>query len=237
MSVELDGKEYSIQGPFLFWALPGHSYRFLSDAKWTRETLWLDMSGKRADRIADALSKLNILGISIVNELPFFQLVKNIIEITKTLPEEGKNHRITLLMEEVMALLYDEVNASKDGSGLTANILAVASLLRNEPDKKHNIHLLARQYGVSYDFFRKKFKKYMGFSPGEYLTNARMDLAVDLLKNTHQSIKEIAFACGYSDVSVFSRMFRKRCSCYPGQYRQLLTASVKVTEKKNIKKK
>ena len=218
--VELDGREFEISGPSVLWAVPGHSYRFVSGGEGKVETLWLDMSGTRADRIASALSVLHFLWRPVRDDLHLFLLLKNILEMVKQKEKCRNKHRITLLVEEILALLYDEETASRESSGMKRTVLEAAKLFRAHPGKKHNINLLAMQHNISYDVFRKNFKKYTGLAPGEYIMKERMLLAVELLKNSQQSIKEISFACGFSDVSCFSRMFHKKCSCYPRQYRQ-----------------
>jgi transcriptional regulator GlxA family with amidase domain len=42
---------------------------------------------------------------------------------------------------------------------------------------------------------------------------------------THRSVSEIAFACGFSDAAHFSRCFRARFDCSPREYRAGVTRS------------
>ena len=47
-----DGAKRHLKAPFIFWALPGHVYQFVSvEARSRRETIWLDLGGLRARRI------------------------------------------------------------------------------------------------------------------------------------------------------------------------------------------
>ena len=41
-----------------------------------------------------------------------------------------------------------------------------------------------------------------------------------MLKSGAKTITEIAFACGYSDVTYFNRVFKKTYGISPGEYRK-----------------
>lgn len=69
--------------------------------------------------------------------------------------------------------------------------------------------LLARRIGMGYENFRKSFRRRFGLSPQEYRIQRRLDQADALLRHTRLSIKEIAGRLGYSDITAFSRQYRK----------------------------
>ncbi|RSX54037.1 AraC family transcriptional regulator [Bifidobacterium goeldii] len=64
------------------------------------------------------------------------------------------------------------------------------------------------------------FKKYVGRTPNECLTERRLEEARRLLANTNLSIAEIARECGFSSASYFINVFRKRAGATPGEYRE-----------------
>lgn len=55
----------------------------------------------------------------------------------------------------------------------------------------------------------------------EYLNNYRISQACYLLKNSNQSIGEIAINCGYNSLRTFHRNFRKITEMTPNEYRKL----------------
>lgn len=77
---------------------------------------------------------------------------------------------------------------------------------------------------LSYDYMRKLFKKETGASPHDYLVNARMERAAALLLSgqtnrfSNFSVSQIAEACGYADVSYFSKTFKKYFGTSPKEY-------------------
>ena len=60
---------------------------------------------------------------------------------------------------------------------------------------------------MSPTYFSTVFKKYNGISPWEYINIKRVEMAVDMLKNTDLTKLEIAERCGFSGASNFYKMF------------------------------
>ena len=54
------------------------------------------------------------------------------------------------------------------------------------------------------------FIRYLNLSPLEYLTQVRIDRAIELLRNTELSVKEVCFACGFQSPQYFSKVFRRQ---------------------------
>ena len=66
------------------------------------------------------------------------------------------------------------------------------------------------------------FKCAYNTSPQKFLADYRIDRALYLLKNSQMSIKEIAYATGFSDPSYFCKMFKKKHLKTPQEARKLL---------------
>ncbi len=64
--------------------------------------------------------------------------------------------------------------------------------------------------------FQKQFKQ----SPQQYKTQFRMRTAEQLLRQTDQPVKEIAFQLGYHSLSRFATAFRQHHGCSPREYRK-----------------
>lgn len=65
------------------------------------------------------------------------------------------------------------------------------------------------------------FQSYLGYSPVETLIHYRLQAAQRLLQQTTLTLQEISFACGFHSVNYFSRQFRRRYGCSPGEKRKL----------------
>ncbi|TYS59535.1 ABC transporter substrate-binding protein [Sutcliffiella horikoshii] len=77
---------------------------------------------------------------------------------------------------------------------------------------------LATMIGFNVDYYSRVFKKEVGVSPNEYLTQIRIKRAKEYLVTSNQRLKEIAKSVGYSDPFYFSRIFKKSVGVSPTIY-------------------
>ena len=63
------------------------------------------------------------------------------------------------------------------------------------------------------------FKQYLQHSPVSFLNSYRLKVSCSLLSNTQKNITEIAFACGFNNLSYFSKTFLECYGCTPREYR------------------
>lgn len=73
---------------------------------------------------------------------------------------------------------------------------------------------------LSYNHFSTIFKKTVGLSFVDYVTQLRLNKAEKLLVSTSNSITEIALSCGFSSTSHFIARFKAQKGITPGQLRQ-----------------
>ncbi len=85
----------------------------------------------------------------------------------------------------------------------------------------HNLGLedLAGLCNLSLSSFKRAFTKAYGCPPAGYIRQKRLEKAAQLLKVSELRISDIAFDCGFSDLSHFSKSFHKAYGVSPRQYR------------------
>lgn len=64
------------------------------------------------------------------------------------------------------------------------------------------------------------FRRYLQRSPVEYLNEYRLKVAGHLLRDTNQSVTDIALSCGFNHLSYFSRTFFETYGETPAAYRK-----------------
>ena len=74
---------------------------------------------------------------------------------------------------------------------------------------------IARYAGMNKSAFCTFMKRHTGRTFSEYMNELRLNRAVERIKNTDESIAEIAFSVGFSNVTYFNRLFRNKYKCTP----------------------
>ncbi len=80
--------------------------------------------------------------------------------------------------------------------------------------------------GKSVSSIVRLFRGALGRSPIEYLIDLRLEKAAAMLISTSDPVSSIAYAVGFDDSNYFSKMFRKRYSVSPRDYRKTATKSL-----------
>lgn len=88
-------------------------------------------------------------------------------------------------------------------------------------DQKINILELAGSFGMSPWHFQRLFKSLIGDSLGSYSKGRRLTQAALLLKNTEQSILDIALTVGFNSHEAFTRAFKAHFNFTPKEVRSL----------------
>lgn len=116
---------------------------------------------------------------------------------------------------ERLALVLD------DGESETANskISNAAHWLRENYHQPISVADAARVAQMSMRNFLRHFKTQTGLTPSEYLLRARLDASCTLLAQTNLPIDEIAQRCGVPRGERLARIFRRRLSISPSDYR------------------
>lgn len=99
------------------------------------------------------------------------------------------------------------------------------SLLHARLDDEWTTESLAREVNLSRSSFADRFKSLIGVPPMRYLTDWRMQVAMQKLRETRQTIAQIAFAVGYESEAAFTRAFRREAGQPPAAWRRRAEAN------------
>jgi AraC-like DNA-binding protein len=119
-------------------------------------------------------------------------------------------------------LLLDLLSEGREQFSATQERMARASRLIDEhfAEPTFTVVHLATALGMSVSHFSRTYQRETGRSPGDALRMRRLEEARDLLTAGNYSVKEVAYAAGYSSPISFSSAFRQEFGRSPRQFRQ-----------------
>ncbi|MFW2503347.1 response regulator transcription factor [Clostridium diolis] len=166
--------------------------------------------------------------------LSFFDMIINYCYFNTVLKEKN----ISIIKKELYETInnfmgYDSV--SEDIASVLFNIAAtdrkevtkspkliddVKEYLNVNYQKSITNTVLSREFGFVPSYISRLFKQYNnGISPGEYLSNYRIEMAKKIMREQPELlIKEIADMVGFHDAYYFSKIFKKKTGMWPTKY-------------------
>ena len=100
-------------------------------------------------------------------------------------------------------------------------LAALLSWLDTHYSEEISLEDAAERSGFSKYYFTRLFKQITETTFGDYLARKRISAACAML-STDSSITDIAFSCGFNNLTTFNRCFKKYTNCSPSDYRASL---------------
>lgn len=121
------------------------------------------------------------------------------------------------LFKPVIGILEDM--ADKQFVNITRRIVEI---VQEQYDRDISLEYCAAVMNFNPAYISRVFKKEMGVSFSEYLSEYRMNIAKNLLATTEMKVSEVGQKVSYTNISAFIRTFRRTFGVTPGQYREQL---------------
>jgi len=129
-------------------------------------------------------------------------------------------------MRGALAVLCGNVLAAWRSPGSNRHVFSVAQRKRLVQWVQKNIRAhvssadLAKQFGLTQDYFSRVFRRTFGMAPREWIMRERLRQGAKFLSQTRRSVTRIAATLGYQSVHLFCRQFRQVYQCTPTEYRR-----------------
>lgn len=104
--------------------------------------------------------------------------------------------------------------------------------IRENLSEDITVDRLATLAGFSKYYFLREFKRVTSYTVVTYVNLARIERSKELLAQGDMTVSEIAAACGYNNLSYFSKTFRAHTGLTPSEY----VANDRKKEEKNAEK-
>ncbi|MBS1527814.1 MAG: helix-turn-helix transcriptional regulator [Bacteroidetes bacterium] len=108
-------------------------------------------------------------------------------------------------------------------------IAETEEVLRSGFPGKLTLAMLSREVDVHPVHLCKYFRKYVGCTISEYVRKLRIEKSLGILLKDNGPLTDVAYACGFSDQSHFSRNFKEMIGTTPLQYRKMMGNGVRPT--------
>ena len=121
----------------------------------------------------------------------------------------------------IISTVYSRSRQPSNMSNLTLNQINQAKQYMLEHiTETIGMEEVAEAVGMGYSRFRKEFKTYTGFTPGNYFIHLKLAQSKELLLGQDLSCKEVAYKMGFNSVTYFHQLFYRFCGQTPNQFRK-----------------
>ena len=151
------------------------------------------------------------------------------ISLKKVLQDEGAVKRLMHLQtrDEIVhwfesMLFAPMIQVLSEKSETTYIKIAdrLVRMIQEKYDQEISLESYAQELNYHPVYLSRVFKREIGMTFSEYLSEYRMRMAKVMLETTDKKISEIGEQLQYKNISAFIRSFRKLYDMTPGQYRE-----------------
>lgn len=122
------------------------------------------------------------------------------------------------------AIISEYVEAAEKGRNTANNdrrlIKEITGYIYDHMNEHISLDDLAKSLCVNKGSISRVFKKNIGVSMSEFVSNIRLEKAVLLLLWSGKSVTEIAYECGFGSIRNFNRVFKTKFFCTPSEYKE-----------------
>jgi AraC-like DNA-binding protein len=136
--------------------------------------------------------------------------------------------RIAIELEVLLLRLARMQQTLNTQDGLSAtershlsDFSSIRSVMLDRFTENWSVKRLADMTHVSPNRFSVLYQLFFKISPIEELIQHRLKQSCTMLVYSNANLESIAEACGFTDASYYSRVFKQRMGCNPGMYRKL----------------
>ena len=109
-----------------------------------------------------------------------------------------------------------EIETISPDEKLLSRIIDVLNRKIQEPE--FGVEELGREVGLSRTHLYRKIKELTGLTAIEFIRNKRLECAASLLRQNKLYVSEIAYMCGFKELSYFRKVFKAVYSLSPQEY-------------------
>lgn len=214
----------------VFYLFPGvwHCFDPAPGTVWTE--YWVLFDGHRAAaRFGDLLpSRPPVHSIGLADSImEAYELLYELWS-SSSAPDENA---VSYLLHRILGECYFRIHRLRPDHRNNLVNRALMFMRRYAERSDLDLRRFADRENISYEHFRKQFRKAVSLPPRQYFLKLKVDRARELLINSADSVKQIAFRLGFDDEYYFSRLFKSKEGVSPRQFRKNLIGGRSLQDK------
>lgn len=208
-NVELDGLPFSIGTGSLFFGFKGERIALTSGDG--LQYLYISFDGARAEELFRrfCIDRMHRVFSGFEGVIPFWQSCISSVS-------DGS---IDLVSESALLYAFSRLEGTVTHTD-DAVSEAVEMVEKDFSDSELSLATVAERLGYNQKYLSHAFKEKMGVGFSRYLRTVRIKHAVFLIEHGVESVKNVAYLCGFSDPLYFSSVFKETVGCSPSEWRQ-----------------
>ena len=217
----LNNKHYKLNENQCFLTEPGTVtlYKAEPTNPWTYT--WICFNGDYVPHLLKQ-SNLNtdnpIINLS-CNQI-IYEIIKEMLSYHQLTPAnecylQSKLYLIFAKLHEALQSVYNKVELNN-----SFYVTKAIEYIEKNTFTNLSVNDIARYLNISRSHLYALFKQELNTSPQQFLTNAKIANARELLSKTKFPIYSVALSCGYKNAFAFSRAFKQVTNISPREYRQ-----------------
>lgn len=190
------------------------------------------------DKVRIELKEIHNLFLKELKQFGLKEMYLNLLSLIKVRILELSNNRIQLESFKEMEMelnndsdsiykaikiffskLFNDIRKTRNLESQKRIMKAVRFIENGFTEEKFTLQNVADEVCMSPSYFSKRFKYEFGISYTKFLTDLRMQKAIELLNDPLNRICEVAYTVGYSEYAQFSKSFKKYFKFSATEYR------------------
>lgn len=205
--------------PSFYWLhfLPREDYKILDEREGQNELIYLSSNSPYKDKMDNIVVPLYFQPPAAERLAIIFHQLLHVAN-AEYYTSEACNFLLTSLLIELSQQAINSyiITHGNDASRRFSYLLA---WIRTNTIRDISVKEIADEFGYNRDYLSRLFREKINMTVVEYINYTRIEKAKKLLFETEDTIKEIAYAVGFSDDKYFMKLFKRYEFMTPSEYR------------------
>lgn len=216
--LSLEGREYSLTAGTIAFIPRGLPNSYFTPPNGLWEFYWLHPYGNAAANFLDVAAPIGAYAAQFEPEFEYRQRMETLMQLCAQ-RARGAEWLISQQLSELLHHMVIQLSRKPEEETLSVRAIRYMKKHFREP---LTLDAVAQSLFVSTEHLIRAFKKEVGSTPHQYLTQCRLRSAAQMLEFSDRRIDEIAEKSGFSSSGSFISNFRREYGCTPLQYREAL---------------